>query len=354
MKVEYPGLIKEQMPSGSYRYRVRVEGQPSKRIPISVDPTHKDFLEVYRAARAGIRITPETPAEEKATPRSMAWLTLKYLAHLERETSLGHTSPRTLKKRSYLLAELRKEGGEFSMMMRPSDIVNLRNKLADRPAWADSMVEAIRGMYDWALQTGLVDDNPAIGVKRINKGKGGANPWTIEDVKQFRNHHPEGTQADLVLSILLYTACRIGDAIRLGADNEKVIDGDLYLSWQPEKAGSEKVTIPVVSRLHDATRAVSAPGHPYLLSNRGKPYSTPDSLGGLFRKWCKQAGLNNHSAHGIRKCVGHLLAAERCTQYEIMCVHGHTQARTSEIYTKGIQRQDLAKQAMLKLDAIEG
>lgn len=34
MKVSYPGLIKEDLPSGNVRYRVRVIGNPKQRIRI--------------------------------------------------------------------------------------------------------------------------------------------------------------------------------------------------------------------------------------------------------------------------------------------------------------------------------
>jgi|GEM_PF-5540355 len=45
-------------------------------------------------------------------------------------------------------------------------------------------------------------------------------------------------------------------------------------------------------------------------------------------KWCLEAGLKNHGAHGVRKATG-LFASLGCAQYEIMSIHGHTEAGTS-------------------------
>ncbi len=59
LKLDFPGLLREKLPSGNCRYRVRVEGNPRKRIPLHIDPAHKDFPEHYHAARRGIEIKPD-------------------------------------------------------------------------------------------------------------------------------------------------------------------------------------------------------------------------------------------------------------------------------------------------------
>ncbi len=49
----FPGLISEELPSGKIRYRVRVDGNPKRRITLTVAPDHFDFLRQYHNARAG-------------------------------------------------------------------------------------------------------------------------------------------------------------------------------------------------------------------------------------------------------------------------------------------------------------
>jgi len=63
--------------------------------------------------------------------------------------------------------------------------------------------------------------------------------------------------------------------------------------------------------------------------------------------------LPNRSSHGIRKAAGHLLAQQGYSQYQIMTIHGHTQAQTSEIYTKGVERWKMANEAMMRLEGMD-
>lgn len=151
----------------------------------------------------------------------------------------------------------------------------------------------------------------------------------------------------------MFTACRISDAIRLGRGHETVIEGVRALRWQPAKRGSAEVAIPLLPPLYRATRAAKAQGDTYLLNYKGRPFATPDSLGQMFRRWCREAGLDDRSSHGIRKAAGHLLAQEGCSQYQIMTVHGHTQAKTSEVYTRGAERWRLARDAMAAMEAMD-
>ena len=70
----------------------------------------------------------------------------------------------------------------------------------------------------------------------------------------------------------------------------------------------------------------------------------------LCVQWCKQAGLAGLSAHGIRKGLAELLAELGCSQYEIMAILGHSEAKTSETYTRRVERWKLALGAMEKVN----
>ena len=353
MKVKYPGLLAEKLPSGATRYRVRVEGNKAKRIPLTITPDHPQFVEVYLAARAGVRISPESTPEERAIRGSIGWIAAKHLTSLERSVEAGVASPLTLKKRIGVMKVLTDRYADYASDMPQSKLLELRDEFVATPARADSIIEGIRSMYRWACERQLCDVNPALGIARIDKGKGGAVPWTSDDLLKFRERHPPGTTPHLCLTILMFTACRIGDAIKLGRQHETNLEGVRALRWQPTKRGSAEVTIPILPPLYRATRAVKVLGDTYLLNSKGNAFSTPDSLGNMFRRWCSEADLKGRSAHGIRKAAGHLLAKEGCSQYQIMTIHGHTQAQTSEIYTKGIERWRLARDAMSALEGMD-
>ncbi len=347
VKVEYPGLLREVLPSGAVRYRVRVAGKRKKRIRIFVTPGHKDFGEHYHAARAGVQLPPPVEIEDVTTRGSVAWLVLKYLAHLEREVDARQKSPKTLKDRRPHLMRLSNELGEHPVSGMPAAaIIKLRDDMIETPAAADSFVKAVRAMFVWAIDRGHADRNPAIGLKRIDAGKGGATPWTVEDLRQFAARHPAGTTPHLCLTLLLFTGCRIGDAAILGRQHETTKDGMRALAWQPRKKGSAPVSLPMLDPLYDATRAAKVQGRTYLLNAWGQPFATPDSLGGMFRKWCRQAALSDRSAHGVRKGLASLLVELGATEYQAMAILAHTEPKTSAIYTRGAERWRLSREGM--------
>jgi integrase len=272
---------------------------------------------------------------------------------LETKVAAGAFSALTLKKRRAALKLLRQNCGQFSLDMPRANVVALRDNMAATPAAADDLVGAIRSMYRWARELGICDVNPATGVARIDRGKGGATPWTLDDLNAYRRVHPPGTPAHLTLTLFMFTACRISDAVVLGRKNEFVRDGVRGLGWQPAKRGSAYVEIPMLAPLHRATRAAPVVGPTYLMTGAGRPFKSPEGLRNRFKKWCHSAGLGHLSSHGIRKAAGHLLARQGCSQYQIMAIHGHTQARTSEVYTRGVERWRLASDAMRAMQAMQ-
>lgn len=352
MKLDLPGLLKEKLPSGRYRYRVRVEGKKFLRIPLSIGPEDPRFLSHYNAARAGVRLGPQSTAADAAPPSTLEWLTHSFELAMRARVKAGLMHPGTLKQRAAFYARLRADYGNKDMAMPRSAVIRIRDGMIETPGAADNMVKAIRALYAWAVDQGHVAENPATGIGTINRGVG-ATPWTIEDMRAFKTKHPPGTMAHLALTLFMFTACRIDDVVKLGCGNEVMRDGVASLQWRPGKRGSEWVTVPILPPLARAIAAQQAKGPTYLLTELGKPFASGAAFGNRFRKWVADAGLTDRSPHGIRKAAGELMALEGASQYHIMAVHGHTQAKTSEIYTKGVDRTRLAAEAMRMLSTMD-
>lgn len=94
-----------------------------------------------------------------------------------------------------------------------------------------------------------------------------------------------------------------------------------------------------------------AHAHALVLRADGQPFARSVALGNKVRDWIAQAGLSNRSSNGVRKSVAKLLSASGSTRYELMSALAHTEAKTSEIYTKDAERCCLAEQAT---NALEG
>lgn len=353
MKVDLPGLLRERLPSGNYRYRVRVERRKKQRIRLYVEPGHPDFMEHYHAARRGIVMTaPDRMTLSKSMRGSMDWLIGEYLTWLEGQVAAGQYSADTFKQRRSQFRHL-KPVGEYSLDIPQGELLKLRDGMAKTPGAADNFIKSVRAMYAWAVERRYCEANPATGIGKLLRKHKGATPWTVEDLTRYRQTHAPGTMAHLALTVFMFTACRISDAIHLGRPNEFERNGVRGLGWQPKKKGSAYVEIPMLPPLYRATRASNVVGATYLHNEKGITYASPAAFQNRFRKWCDMADLRDRSSHGIRKAAGNLLAQNGCSQHEIMAIHGHTEAKTSEIYTRGAERWTLAANAMRTLEDME-
>lgn len=357
VKIHFPGYLVERNRNGSPRYRVRVEGQKARKITIPVGHDHPDFPNHYFAARAGEQWEASKP---KAVDRSLDWLSDRYLAHLKKMVDAGHRAQATYKQRKSQLLRVcdfcdddGNRYGDFDMQAPTSAFIAIRDDLADRPGEADNTMKSVRAVYQWAMERNEIDHNPAAGISKINTNVKGATPWTADDLKKFKDRHPKGSPAHLWLTLQAFTTCRIGDAVWLGREQEKVINGQTYLEYQPRKKGSAPVTIPILSPLYEATRASKIVGPAYILNSNGQPYKSTEGLRMRVQRWLKEAEITGKSSHGIRKAMGELLAEMGCSQHQIMAIMSHTQAKTSEVYTKSAERRVLAAGGMQALASLE-
>lgn len=351
MRLQFPGLLREVLPSGNVRWRVRKAGDKSVRVLLQVGPDHPRFGEHYHAARVGLQLQPE-PDMPSAIRGSVGWLVDLYLAAMKDMLARDQLHKATVHQRIQFLLWMASEVGEYAAAMPQTQLVLLRDKKAATPGAADNFVKAVRAMYAWGIERGHCKANPAVGIGKINRGTG-AKAWTPDDLLKYRKRHPQGTMAHLALSLLMFTACRIGDVYRLGRGNEVQRQGDTWLDWVPEKRGSARVRIPILPPLAASIKAQTVIGPTYLLTKRGQPFASKNAFGRRFSKWMEQAELNDLSAHGIRKAAGELLAMNGASQYEVMSVHGHTNAKTSEVYTAGADRDRLADMAMQRLSGMD-
>lgn len=364
MKINYKGLIRNELPSGSVRWLVRVKGKPNKRITLPYGPTNTNFKEAYNAARAGETLAKTTDPLENTVRGTVAWLAASYMAALKCEVEAGQKSPLTLAQREPYAGELcehistsansrGRKFGDLPASIPQDQLQQFMDKFSATPGKAVNMRKFLRAMYVWAIPRGHCRTNPAAGIEVKYKNQGGATPWTMEDLNAYKKAHPPGTMAHLTLSLFMFTACRVGDAYRLGRADEFKNGGEVWLGWQPAKKGSSRVELPVLPPLLKAIRSQKVVGPTYILNARHMPFTSPDGLRNNLKRWCKEAGIGHLSSHGIRKAAGHLLSLHGATQYEIMAVHGHASASTSEVYTKGVERQRLASSAAAKLSGMD-
>lgn len=351
MRINLPGLLQERTPSGAIRWRVRVAGNKSRRITLKITPNHPAFTEHYHAARQGVTLPP--PDDSDGISGSIGWLVAKFQGHMRNQVAAGNLDASTESYRVRHTNILRKAFGEYHAKMPQAKLLDLRDTMQDRPATADTFIKSVRAMYAWGIERGHASTDPTAGIKRIVREEVGATPWTVADLKAYRERHPFGTMAHLYITLLTFTACRIGDAVSLGRSNEVKREGRVWIEWTAEKKGALPVAVPMAPQLYDATRAQTVQGPTYILNANGTPFASKDALSNRFSKWVQQAGLKGRSSHGVRKAAGALMAEAGMSQHIIMAIHGHSEAKTSEIYTRSADRRALADEGMKALAKLD-
>ena len=154
----------------------------------------------------------------------------------------------TLHQRAMYFTILRSDNGAKDMQMPPHIVVQIRDAMTATPGAADNMVKmfkAIRALHAWGMDQGHVTENPASGIGKINRVTGAA-PWSVSEMRKFREKHPVGTEAPLGLTLFMFTACRIDDAVELGRGNEVQREGIVSRCWTPGKRRSAPVTVPIM------------------------------------------------------------------------------------------------------------
>lgn len=309
-------------------------------------PSSDEFWSVYHDLMGGKE--PEKPLRQ-----SFTWLVNLYLKALEKKSKDGTASPLTFKQRNNQLRRLCKEhdpnGKKDAFALDQKKVRQMLADLLHTPGEANNTRKAIRAMYSWAIdEAGICDFNPTDGVKPIKTNGSGFAPWSIADVRKFTKYYPLGTQQYLAVMLALFTGARRSDLPKIGPANLK----DGVISFAASKAGASSVSVPVHPQLQEAIDFIDIPNaHAYLATQYGKPRSIA-GLGNWFGQSARDAGLLNRTLHGLRKSQAEILAELGATQYEIMAIQGHTNAKTSEIYTKGANRKTLANSGMERLKSV--
>jgi integrase len=201
----------------------------------------------------------------------------------------------------------------------------------------------------FAVGDGMRRDDPTAGVRGVKIRTGGFHSWSEDEIAAFEARHPIGTRARLAFALLLFTAQRRSDVVRMG--RQHVRDG--VLTIQQQKTGMI-VDVPLHPDLRTVLDATANDNLTFLVTALGKPFS-PAGFTNWFRERCDEAGLPGGCApHGLRKAASRRLAEHGCTANEIMAITGHTTLKEVSRYTAAIRRKHLAARAMSKIGTSSG
>ena len=325
---------------GNRRWYVRRKGSPKVRIRAEYGT--EEFWEQYRRALAGKLSSPRSTKPQSGLPKSGSfhWLCVKYYLSPNFQT----LEPNTQRVRRRILDRIcEADGNKPFARMEPRHIRDRRNEWSDKPEAANAIVKALRQLFEFALECGFVDRNPARDVPYIKHAPKPIHTWTIDDIRQFERRHPMGTKARLAMALLLFTGQRRSDIVLLGRQHAR--DGWLkFTQWKNRNRKPVTLQIPILPQLQDIIDASPCGDLTFLVTAFNKPF-TASGFGNRFRKWCDEAGLPHCSAHGLRSAAATRLAEIGCSPHEIMAITGHKTLKEVVRYTDAVRQKELAKKS---------
>ena len=359
----YRFLVEDVDRHGNVRVYFRRKGR--RKIRITETPGTEAFDQEYQRAFRGETKAASGRGNEAVMPGTMCWLCQQYYASAVFQ-SLAES---TRNVRRGILDEICQRAGEFRYaLMEPPHVAKLRDEKAAFPHAANNRVKALRQLFSWAMlpEYGYAKKNPARDVGRLR----GTNPdgiraWTEADAVRYEARHPIGTKARLAFDLLLYTGVRRSDVVRLGPQMERwfaeiLPDGTTVeaqkLVFTEVKGGSRIVKtheLPILPPLRQSIEATLTGHLVYLVTAFGKPHSAK-AFGNWFKKRCREAGLDEVSAHGLRKLGAQRCAEAGATEHQLMALFGWTNPQQAAVYTKKANRARLEAAAAPLLEGRNG
>jgi integrase len=300
-------------------------------------PWSEDFMRQYAAALEGVNVQAKNAGAKRTKPGSFDALCVSYY----RSPEFRSLKSSTQTMRRNIIERFRLAHGEKPIKgLSRRHVADIIGAKADTPEAANNLLKVLRVLLAYAVDQNMIESNPAAGVKKYRSRGEGFHTWTEAEIAQFQAKHPIGTRAGSALALLLYTAQRRGDVIRMGWQH---VSGDT-IAMRQEKTDTP-LLIPLHPELARALASVPRTNLTFLVTEKGAPF-TSAGFGNWFRDQCNAAGLRQCSAHGLRKAAATRLANAGCSTDQIKAITGHKSVSEVARYTRAADQRRLARQAM--------
>lgn len=322
---------------GRVRYYFRHPRLPRVSLP---DLHSDDFWPAYQKALAQDTFQEKRPGKESGTFSALceAWLLSTHYMGLKPSTQRGYRNiVRRMQMEDFADHQVR-----YFTTPHIRAFVSRKSKT---PSAANHWLKMFGLIFQYAIDIGEIERNPAMGITRMKEKCIGAKSWEDSEIAQYENYWPSGSTARLALYLLLYTGQRRSDVVRMGwAD----IQEDGLLSVQQMKTGT-RLLIPLHPALAREIDQAPKTHSTFLTTEDGKPFSV-HVFSHRVTKWVEMCGIKERlSPHGLRKAAARRMAEAGCSPHQIASITGHKTLSEIERYTKAADQARLARDAVLKI-----
>jgi integrase len=185
----------------------------------------------------------------------------------------------------------------------------------------------LSNFFNFCIKKGYLEKNPASGIKKLNELLSRLKTLSDEDINKLINGAAYKHTKDLI-SFLIYTGCRKGEALNLKWDNV-----DLQNNVIGIKATKTKYDryIPIHSKLKKLLNGIeNNPDCEYVFNIKGRKLVTfVDS----FHTACKKAGLKDLHIHDLRHVFASKMVMNGTSLYITGELLGHRTTQMTKRYS---------------------
>ncbi|MHB1661125.1 MAG: tyrosine-type recombinase/integrase [bacterium] len=183
----------------------------------------------------------------------------------------------------------------------------------------------ISNLFNFCMERGYADKNPAAKIKKLNELERN-KILSGEDIRKLIGSATNKLTRDLI-SFLIYTGCRKGEALSLKWDDVDLKNG--FISIKGTKTKYDRY-IPVSKTLEAVLKGIEKNSDsPYVFNNSGRKIV---DFKHSFKTACRNAGLKNLRIHDLRHVFGSKMVNDKTDIYVTSKLLGHKDIKMTMRY----------------------
>ena len=349
MKVDLPYVVHIKSRGRDYFYFRR--GAVHKKLP--GHPGSREFSEDYDTLKR--ENAPHLVQWVRGTGKgALAWVIEQYNLNSENWINASESTRMIYDRRHHWLM---KNYGSEPIAAFDRDAIKMMRDLpefADKPSVADSTIERLATLWDFAEEYLHLDDmrahkgiNPARNIKKLKSSDSQSAPlWPLELCRKFEAYpHPE-----LVTFYYLarYAGQRRSDLVNMKWDHIDEHTGEMFVAQIKTNA---RIWVPMPQRLRDYLATWPRTGDYIVTSSKTNGAWRETSLTNEFIRVTRdELGFSTtdskgeprfYSPHGLRHLGGVELAHAGASDRQIAAVLGHTTLKMVAVYVRQAEQRVL-------------
>jgi integrase len=286
----------------------------------------------------------ELSGEDLTTENTINGMVDAYLASAE----FALLKPATQKDYTGYLNKLKgKIGLSDPRNLQVKEVSGIKDAMKKTPVAANHYITVIKVLYNWGVEKGRADTNPAAQVTRLQPRTRGRKPWPLKLFQLSQKHFR--SELRIACALGWFTGQRLADVLTMRLSDIK--NGRMTgIQSKTGKPFSVRIHVELMPTIKEAKKR----GNIYIVSrDDGRPFSTQDFqamwTGEMKKEPHGEVRQQGYSFHGLRKSMTVNLVEKGATTRQVQSVTKSSRGMVDH-YSQGADDEAMADYAIKLLE----